>query len=132
MTGDSYKKGIVLFAHGSRDPKWAKPFIRLESRLVGAIPGAIVKVAFLQDCTPRLHDVAGDMARAGVSLITVIPMFLSVGAHSSGDFPVMVAKLNKAYPEILFEWTAVLGHWEKMEDAICKVITDCFGQSSYS
>jgi len=116
------KKGVVLFAHGSRDERWKKPFIELEKRLSKKNGNTMVRAGFLQDCTPSLYDVVNDMAGAGCRNIVVAPVFLAIGAHAGKDFPVMAKKLEEDYPEVDFEWTEVIGQWEETLNALSEVI----------
>lgn len=39
---------LILFAHGSRDPKWAEPFKAIQSLIRAQAPGLIVELAFLE------------------------------------------------------------------------------------
>ena len=39
---------LVLFAHGSRDPEWARPFEALRARLERRLPATPVVLAFLE------------------------------------------------------------------------------------
>jgi sirohydrochlorin ferrochelatase len=40
------KEGILLFAHGSRDPEWARPFERISQELARKLPQAVVCTAY--------------------------------------------------------------------------------------
>jgi sirohydrochlorin cobaltochelatase len=42
------KEGLVLFAHGSRDPEWARPFERIAAILRERLPATAVGLAFLE------------------------------------------------------------------------------------
>ncbi len=41
-------QGLLLFAHGARDPRWALPFEDVASRVRQAQPGWKVELAYLQ------------------------------------------------------------------------------------
>lgn len=120
-------RGIILFAHGSADPRWKEPFMRLEKILSGASPGAVVRAAFLKECEPCLDDVVGDMTSAGVKKITIVPMFLAVGAHSAKDFPEISRRLEETYGGVSFEWTEVIGEWEETTRALAEVMVRRLG-----
>ena len=47
------KEGIVLFAHGSRDASWAKPFEDIAAQLSAEYP---VRLAYLEQMKPTLHE----------------------------------------------------------------------------
>lgn len=116
------KRGVVLFAHGSRDARWKKPFVELERRLVGKSGDIIVRAGFLQDCEPSLYDAVSAMVDDGCQEIVVAPMFLAIGAHAARDFPVMSKKLEEDYPTVNFEWTEVIGQWDETLTALSEVI----------
>ena len=54
-------RGIVLFAHGSRDPGWARPFEAIRARISATRPEYPVAVAYLERMEPDAR--AGDRAR---------------------------------------------------------------------
>lgn len=90
--------------------------------------GAVVRPAFLKDLEPGLFDVVGEMEAEGVEAITVVPVFLAVGAHSARDFPEMEKKLRERHPEIEFEWTQVMGQWDETMRALAQVIAEKIGR----
>jgi len=42
------KQGIVLVAHGSRDPEWSRPFERLAAALEKKLPAVAVALCYLE------------------------------------------------------------------------------------
>ena len=50
--------GIVLFAHGARDPRWAAPFEAVALRVRAQRPDARVALAYLELMAPTLADAA--------------------------------------------------------------------------
>ena len=126
MSSAKKKRGIALLAHGSRDPIWKEPFISLEKKLTISMPETAVRAAFLKDCTPDIDNAVSDMIDAGADQITVIPLFLAIGAHSRNDFPTIAKTLEEKWPDISFEWAEVIGEWEEMQSALGEVIKDRF------
>ncbi|TMH21326.1 MAG: cobalamin biosynthesis protein CbiX, partial [Betaproteobacteria bacterium] len=49
------KAGIILFAHGSRDREWARPFQQLALALSEKVDGP-VRLAFLELMQPSLEE----------------------------------------------------------------------------
>lgn len=86
--------------------------------------GAVARSAFLKDLEPGLFEVVAEMAEGGISKITVVPVFLAVGAHSARDFPEMERRLKERHPEIEFEWTQVMGQWDETMRALADVIAE--------
>ena len=71
--------GLVLFAHGSRDGRWAEPFERLHARVARALPDAQVVLAYLELMPPDLPTAAAALCAAGCRAIVVVPVFLGQG-----------------------------------------------------
>ncbi|MBI5814748.1 MAG: CbiX/SirB N-terminal domain-containing protein [Nitrospinae bacterium] len=115
-------KGLILFAHGSRDPRWKEPFEKLERMLSGQLKEVAVRVAYLQDCPPDIFSAAEEMARNGAAKVTVIPMFLAVGSHSANDFPKIAGRVAASLPQVEFTWTDVIGQWEETLSALAMLI----------
>jgi sirohydrochlorin ferrochelatase len=57
--------GIVLFAHGSRDPLWRQPMDAVAHRIRQIDPGAVVACAFLELTTPDLPTAVHDLVTQG-------------------------------------------------------------------
>jgi sirohydrochlorin cobaltochelatase len=53
-TNDSPQQGIVLFAHGSRDPLWHKPMEAVAAHIATASAQTPVEGAYLEISTPDL------------------------------------------------------------------------------
>ncbi|TMH04580.1 MAG: cobalamin biosynthesis protein CbiX, partial [Betaproteobacteria bacterium] len=47
-------KGLLLIAHGARNPDWAAPFHDMAERVRAAQPGVPVELAFLELMSPTL------------------------------------------------------------------------------
>ena len=78
-------QGILLFAHGARDPAWARPFETIAARMREAAGGRPVALAYLELMEPRLDAAAHALAAQGCTLITVVPLFLGAGGHVRRD-----------------------------------------------
>lgn len=106
--------GLILFAHGARDPRWAQPFQRLQTILSEQQPQRQVALAYLELMSPSLPDAVALMATQGITQIEIAPMFLGVGAHMRDDFPAMMADLNAQYPQVQLLVLSVLGESETL------------------
>ena len=51
-------RGLILFAHGARDPLWAEPFESLVDRVRTLTPATPVRLAFLELMQPDLDGAA--------------------------------------------------------------------------
>ncbi|BBO99591.1 sirohydrochlorin chelatase [Sulfuriferula nivalis] len=106
--------GLILFAHGARDPRWAQPFRRLQMMLSEQQPQHQVALAYLELMSPRLPDAVAAMVAQGITHIDIAPMFLGVGAHMRDDFPAIMAELNIQYPHVELAVLPVLGESEEL------------------
>lgn len=111
-------KGIVLFAHGARDPEWSAPFRRLQQIVAARQKNAVVMLAYLELMSPTLDDAASDLLAANVTDICIVPLFLGPGAHFRQDFPILLEKLRQRYPQAVFRNTPVLGDSDVVLHAI--------------
>ena len=100
MTHPDSTQGIILFAHGSRDPLWHKPMEAVAERIRQSAPDTVVVSAYLELSTPDLATAMAAMQEAGVGSVTVVPLFLGVGKHAREDLPVLVAGLRQQYQDI--------------------------------
>jgi len=85
------KEGIVLFAHGSRDPDWARPFQRISTELARALPGTEIRLAYLEHMRPSLKEALAGLAAAGVGAVRIVPLFFGLGGHLKQDLPRLAA-----------------------------------------
>ena len=102
-------RGIVLFAHGSRDPLWHRPMQAVAQRVLQSAPGVAVECAYLELSTPNLASACASLLERGVTTITIVPLFLGVGKHAREDLPLLVAELRAAHPHTVFELQAAVG-----------------------
>ncbi|VVE43599.1 cobalamin biosynthesis protein CbiX [Pandoraea aquatica] len=114
------KPDVVLFAHGSRDPRWAEPFERLRDKLIAQRPDAGVRLAFLELMTPNLADAVADLVSQGSNNITVVPVFLGQGGHVRRDLPVLVDACRAAHPGVELQVSAAVGEDDTVLDALAR------------
>lgn len=94
------QKGLILFAHGARDPRWAAPFQRLQKSIKESAPDQVVGLAFLEFMNPSLTWLAEQMINDGCAELVVTPIFLGQGGHVLRDLPEMVAQLCARFPAV--------------------------------
>jgi sirohydrochlorin cobaltochelatase len=116
--------GLILFAHGARDPRWAVPFERMQALTQAQKPDWQVALAFLELMTPSLPDVAAGMVEHGVTQITIAPLFLGPGGHLRNDFPLLLDALRTRYPQVQFATLPALGESETLLAAIASWVAD--------
>lgn len=91
-------RGLILFAHGARDPRWAHPFEAVARRARELQPGRPVALAFLELMTPSLREAAIAMIDGGCPRIDVLPLFLGTGGHVRNDLPKLLAEIEASRP----------------------------------
>jgi sirohydrochlorin cobaltochelatase len=110
--------GLILFAHGARDPRWAEPFERLRERVVRASPSTQVALAYLEIMTPDLETAATALYDAGCRAITVVPLFLGQGGHVRKDLPLLLQRASERHPECDFRLAGAAGEVDSVLDAM--------------
>jgi sirohydrochlorin cobaltochelatase len=89
---------LILFAHGARDPQWSQPFERVAEQVRALHPGIMVRLAFLEFMPPTLAQAGAEVAQAGATSVSVVPMFLGAGGHVRKDLPLLLDELRQAHP----------------------------------
>lgn len=111
---------LILFAHGARDPEWAKPLHRVREALLAQAPAQRVELAFLEFMEPELEACAGELATAGYGRVTVVPMFIAQGGHLKRDVPLLMEALRAAHPTCEFVLTPPVGEAETVIQAMAQ------------
>ncbi|HEY1396920.1 CbiX/SirB N-terminal domain-containing protein [Roseateles sp.] len=94
--------GLLLFAHGARDPAWAGPFQAIAAALQTQRPELPIALAYLELMVPDLATAAGALAAVGCTRIQIVPMFLGASGHVRRDVPPLVESLRAVHPGVLF------------------------------
>ena len=113
--------GVVLFAHGSRDPQWRLPIDAVAQHMASQWPHLPVAVAFLEMTQPDLPSTIEHMMKQGLSHVRIVPMFLGVGRHAREDLPEIVRGLTEAYPQIRFELLPAIGEHPAMTSLMAHI-----------
>ncbi len=110
--------GLVLFAHGSRDARWAEPFLRLHASVARALPEARVVLAYLELMPPDLPAALAGLYDEGCRAIVVVPVFLGQGGHVRDDLPLLLQSAAARHPECDFRLADAAGEDATVLDAI--------------
>lgn len=102
-------EGIVLFAHGARDPEWALPARRVTEAVQKLRPEARVSLAFLEFMEPSLADAVEAAAAAGCRSVRVVPLFLAQGGHLKRDVPALMEAVRARHPDCAVELAVAVG-----------------------
>ena len=110
--------GLILFAHGARDPRWAEPFERLRHKVLRARPELRVQLAYLEQMRPNLDSAVDELVRAGCRAIRIAPVFLGQGGHVRDDLPVLVQSASSRHPDTSITLAEAVGESDAVLDAI--------------
>lgn len=97
------KAGLLLFAHGARDPNWSRPFEAVLDSVRRHAPDLTVALSYLEFMSPNLIDAGQALAEAGCTQVDVVPLFLGTGGHVRRDLPLLIDTLRSAHPQAT--WT---------------------------
>lgn len=113
--------GIILFAHGSRDPQWRLPIEAVAAQISKRQRGTLVRCAYLELCLPSLPNAAIDLIAAGALKIKVFPLFLGVGKHAREDLPLLVSEIQTAHPDLIVELLPTAGESDKLISLMAEI-----------
>ena len=112
--------GLLLFAHGARDPNWALPFEAVRVRVRQRQPDLVVELAFLEFMQPGLVEAGARLAAAGCVEVDVVPLFLGTGGHVRKDLPVLMQTLQADQPQVTWRLQPPIGESDRVVDAMAE------------
>jgi sirohydrochlorin cobaltochelatase len=123
--------GILLFAHGARDPAWARPFEQARDRLAARHASQAttqsndtspitthVALAYLEFMSPTLPEAGRQLASLGCQRVTVVPLFLGAGGHVRKDLPVLVQQMQTEFPGVQWHLAPAVGETDIVVQAL--------------
>ncbi|MDE2594473.1 MAG: CbiX/SirB N-terminal domain-containing protein [Burkholderiales bacterium] len=110
--------GILLFAHGARDPAWATPFEAAAARLKERAGPTRVELAFLEFMSPTIVEAGQRLAEQGCDKVTVVPLFLGAGGHVRKDLPKLLDDLRAQYPQVQWALSPAVGETDLLIQAL--------------
>lgn len=111
--------GIVLFAHGSRDPLWRTPFDAMLAAVRQTHTGPAI-LAFLESMRPGLDEAIDTLAAEGIRNIRVVPLFLAAGSHIRQDMPELINNARARHPGVVITTLHVMGDDKEIQAAIVR------------
>ena len=107
-------RGIILFAHGSRDPQWRVPIEAVAAQISARQPETLVRCAYLEICVPSLLEAAAELVAAGAPQLRIFPLFLGVGKHAREDLPLLIEQIRTAHPDVQIDLLPAAGEYEQL------------------
>ncbi len=95
------KVGVLLANHGSRSAAWREALLALDRRVrqplleSGLVHG--VKTAFMEYTEPSIATRMKEFDAEGFSDVIVVPVFLTVSAHTFDDIPTILGRKADAH-----------------------------------
>ena len=111
-------KGIILLAHGSRDPRWVEPFEKLRAAVERRQPKCATVLAYLDHTTPDFTTAVDDLVARGATVINIVPLFLGAGGHVRVDVPRLVDQARVKHAAVKFDLKAFVGDSSAVLEAI--------------
>ena len=111
-------QGLLLIAHGARDPRWAEPFEAIAGRIRARRRQAAVELAFLDFMTPDVPTAGARLTLAGCSSVAVLPLFLGAGGHVRQDLPRLVDALAARHPATRWRLAPAVGEIDAVVSAM--------------
>ena len=122
--------GLILFAHGARDPEWAEPFRDISKRIAATRDDLAVRLAFLEFQTPTLADVIAELAASGHTSIDIAPLFMAQGGHLKNDVPKLLAEARSRHPALKLELLPAIGDIADLRQAIAEWVANAIPGAS--
>lgn len=105
---------LVLYLHGSLDPRWRAPFELLLSRLQRKLGKSKVRLAYMEFAQPTLREVAAEAVRDRCRRLRLLPLFLAGGAHVAIDLPDQLEDAKLRFPALQMEVLPPIGQDPRM------------------
>jgi sirohydrochlorin cobaltochelatase len=115
------QRGILLLAHGSRDPLWRKPIEAVADQVRNLDATALVGCGYLELTDPDLASAAAQLIDQGARSIRVLPLFLGMGKHAREDLPSLLETLRTTHPQVAFELATTVGEDPRLIDLLARI-----------
>jgi sirohydrochlorin cobaltochelatase len=113
--------GVIILAHGSRDPLWRAPIEAIAQQVARRDPYASVCCAYLELSDPDMASAVAGLADKGVTTIRVMPLFFGMGKHAREDLPVIMETMATTYPGVHFELLPTAGEDSRMTALLASI-----------
>ena len=126
----SHRTGLIHFAHGARDPRWAAPFEAVAARVRAQRPGVPVRLAFLEFMAPTLPEAGAELVALGCTTLQVLPMFLGAGGHVRQDLPLLIDAMQRANPVLQVHLQVAIGEVDSVTAAMADAALALLGDGA--
>lgn len=123
---------LILFAHGSPDPQWREPFVRLRESLESEEGPGRVWLAYMEFARPRLLDVIKCLRGRGIRRARLLPLFMSAGGHVSADIPRQAAEALEVYCDMTVQILPPIGEHPLVAEALRAIAREALTRRTLS
>lgn len=113
-------KGILIIAHGSREPETVKTMEEVFSMVKEKLSHILMEQAYMEFCDVNLAKGLDKLVKQGADNIVVVPYFLFSGIHIREDIPHEIEEYLSVHPGI----KVTLGHTLGADPRIAEVLCD--------
>lgn len=113
--------GVIVFAHGSRDPLWRQPIESVAQQVARLDASALVSCAYLELSEPDIATAARQLVDQGATRVRVLPLFFGMGKHAREDLPVLMAQLAATHPTVAFEQLPAAGEDPRLTALLAQI-----------
>lgn len=113
--------GVIVFAHGSRDPVWRQPVEAVALEIQAQAPGTLSSCAYLELCEPDLPTCAHRMIEQGASELRILPLFFGMGKHARDDLPQLLDQLREQFPQVAIHCLPAAGEHPAMRQLLARL-----------
>lgn len=116
--------GVIVFAHGSRDPLWRKPIEAVAEQIRQTDAKALVTCAYLELSEPDLPLAAERLVAQGATRLRILPLFFGMGKHAREDLPELLRSLGSTYPGVAIEALPTAGENPRLTALLAEMALD--------
>ena len=112
-------KGILIIAHGSREPETLKTMEDVFAMVKEKLSHVLMEQAYMEFCDVNLSKGLDKLLEQGANDIIVVPYFLFSGIHIREDIPGEIAEYLSAHPGLKVRLGNTLGADPRIADVLC-------------
>jgi sirohydrochlorin cobaltochelatase len=90
----------LLVAHGSRDPRWRKPFEALMHRLQAKEGYNTYGLCYMEMCEPTVEQHLATVNIQTYTSVRIVPLFMASGAHVANEIETLRHEIKAQYPHL--------------------------------
>ncbi len=114
--------GVMVFAHGSRDPLWRAPVEAVSRRIARARPaGPGVRAPTWSCASPTCPPRSPTWWPAGATSVRVLPLFFGMGKHAREDLPEIMKDLATRHPGVRLEQLPAAGEDPRLTALLAQI-----------